>query len=74
MHKGRKYCGNKVEKTLAVRIHKCDKCNIEIDRDVMSAMIIKKLAIKGTTIGSMESNAWGDVSMEMPVNQESRCI
>ena len=67
-------CGNKVEKTLAVRIHKCDKCNIEIDRDVMSAMIIKKLAIKGTTIGSMESNAWGDVSMEMPVNQESRCI
>lgn len=67
-------CGNKVEKTLAVRIHRCTKCNIEIDRDVMSAMIIKQLAIKGTTAGSAESNAWGDVSREMPMNQESQCI
>lgn len=26
-------CGNKVPKSLAVRIHKCDKCNLVLDRD-----------------------------------------
>jgi len=64
-------CGNRVEKTLAVRIHKCNKCGIWIDRDIMSAMMIKQIAISGTTAGSAESNAWGDEKPFSPMNQES---
>ncbi len=66
-------CGNNVEKTLAVRIHKCSNCKIEIDRDIMSAMLIRKLAFgtSKTTAGSAESKAWGDVPIGMPMNQES---
>ena len=66
-------CGSRVEKTLAVRTHKCSNCKIEIDRDIMSAMLIKKLAFdtSKTTAGSAESNAWGDVPIGMPMNQES---
>lgn len=67
-------CGNKVKKTLAVRTHKCSDCGIIIDRDVMSAMVIRKLAMKRTTAGSAESNAWGDVSIETLMNQESQGI
>ena len=65
-------CGNEVKKTLAVRIHERNKCGIYIDRDIMSAMMIKKIAISGTTAGSAESNAWGDVPIGMPMNQESQ--
>ena len=53
-------CGNRVEKTLAIRIHKCNKCGVEIDRDIMSAIVIEKLALFGTTAGSAGSNAWED--------------
>ncbi len=66
-------CGNKVEKTLVVRIHKCSNCKIEINRDVMSAMIIKALAfshIESSTMSNMESNALGDISVETSMNQE----
>ncbi len=63
-------CGNRVEKSLAVRVHKCDKCGIEIDRDTMSAMIIKHIALMGTTAGSAESNAWGDESALSSMSQE----
>ncbi len=38
-------CGNKVEKSLAIRVHNCNQCGIEINRDVMSAMIIKERAL-----------------------------
>lgn len=67
-------CGNEAPKNLSTRIHKCSKCKIELNRDVMSAMIIKRLAFDTnikTTVGSTESNAWGDVSRETPMNQES---
>jgi len=63
-------CGNKVEKTLAVRIYKCNKCGIEMDRDTMSAMIIKQIALTGTTAGSAESNAWEDERMLSSMSQE----
>ena len=33
-------CGNKVPKNLAVRIHKCDKCNLVIDRDYNASINI----------------------------------
>lgn len=64
-------CGNEVKKRLEVRIHKCNKCGIWIDRDVMSAMMIKQVAISGTTAGSAGSNAWGDENKFLPMNQES---
>ena len=33
-------CGNKVPKNLAVRIHRCDKCNLVIDRDYNASVNI----------------------------------
>src|SRR3989338_3316972 len=54
-------CGNRVEKTLAVRVHQCDACGLTIDRDVMSAMLIKYIAlhelpqeVREVTLGKME--------------------
>ena len=35
-------CGNKVPKNLAVRIHRCDKCNLVIDRDYNASINICK--------------------------------
>jgi len=64
-------CRNRVEKALAIRVHKCNMCKIEIDRDIMSAIIIEKLALTGTTAGSAGSNAWGDERRLSPMNQES---
>ena len=63
-------CGNRVEKSLAVRIHKCCRCDVEMDRDTMSAMIIKHIALTGTTAGSAGSNAWGDESALSSMSQE----
>ncbi|MFH0798188.1 MAG: transposase, partial [Candidatus Woesearchaeota archaeon] len=63
-------CGNRVKKSLAVRIHRCNKCGIEMDRDTMSAMIIKHIALTGTTAGSAGSNAWEDVSALSSMSQE----
>ncbi|MDI6737130.1 MAG: RNA-guided endonuclease TnpB family protein [Nanoarchaeota archaeon] len=63
-------CGSKVAKSLAVRVHKCHDCGRNIDRDVMSAMLIKQKAFDGTTAGSAESNAWGDERMLSSMNQE----
>ncbi len=33
-------CGNKVPKNLAIRIHRCDKCNLVIDRDYNASINI----------------------------------
>jgi len=67
-------CGNEVKKTLAVRIHKCNKCWIWIDRDIMSAMMIKKVAMSGTTAGSAESNAWEDTTGGGTVNRSTSYV
>jgi len=63
-------CGNKVEKSLNIRIHKCNRCGVKIDRDVMSAMVIKQIALKSATAGSAGSNAWGDERMLSSMSQE----
>ena len=63
-------CGNHVEKTLAVRMHRCDACGLEIDRDTMSAMVIHQIALQGATVGRTESNARGDERMLSSMNQE----
>jgi putative transposase len=39
-------CGNKVPKSLAVRIHKCDKCNLIIDRDYNASINILQKGLK----------------------------
>ena len=43
-------CGNKVSKSLAIRIHKCDKCNLVLDRDHNASINILK---KGLEIFNM---------------------
>jgi putative transposase len=35
-------CGNKVAKSLATRIHRCDKCNLVLDRDYNASINILK--------------------------------
>ena len=62
-------CGNEVRKSLAVRIHKCRKCGRDLDRDVMSAIIIKASALKDT-VGTAGINACGDVLLGTSVKQE----
>jgi len=62
-------CGNLVEKSLAVRTHKCEECGRMIDRDVMSAMIIKASALENT-VGAAGINACGDVPLGTSVKQE----
>lgn len=37
-------CGEKVAKLLAVRIHRCDSCGLELDRDENAAINILKAA------------------------------
>ncbi len=54
-------CGNEVKKSLAVRVHKCKRCGLEVDRDVMSAVIIKALALDEYTVGTTGINACGGV-------------
>jgi len=47
-------CGNKVKKSLAVRTHKCNKCGIKIDRDTMSAKLIKAIAFENHKINTQQ--------------------
>ncbi len=53
-------CGNKVKKSLSARIHKCRRCGLKLDRDIMSAILIKALALEDT-VGTAGINACGDV-------------
>lgn len=43
-------CGNKMPKSLAIRIHRCDKCNLVLDRDHNASINILK---KGLEIFNM---------------------
>ncbi|WP_445475531.1 RNA-guided endonuclease InsQ/TnpB family protein [Methanococcoides methylutens] len=42
-------CGNIVKKSLAVRVHKCPECGLELDRDINAAINILNLCTVGTT-------------------------
>lgn len=42
-------CGNKVPKSLAVRIHRCDVCNLVIDRDYNASINILKRGLNMST-------------------------
>lgn len=39
-------CGNKVPKSLAIRIHKCDGCGLVIDRDYNASLNIKQRGLQ----------------------------
>jgi putative transposase len=39
-------CGNKVPKSLAVRIHRCNKCNLVINRDYNASINILQKGLK----------------------------
>lgn len=62
-------CGNRVKKSLAVRTHKCGRCGRMLDRDVMSAMIVKALALENTA-GTAGINACEDVPLGTSMKQE----
>ncbi len=49
-------CGVKVPKTLSVRLHKCHKCGITLDRDENAAINIKNRAL--SEVGLRKACAW----------------
>lgn len=55
-------CGTKIPKGLAVRIHKCNVCNLIIDRDYNASINILKRGLSQfyNTAGTVESNACRD--------------
>jgi putative transposase len=58
-------CGNKVEKTLAVRVHKCPHCGLVLDRDHNAAINILNRAV-GITV-----QACGIESLDLIMKQEA---
>jgi putative transposase len=70
------HCGNKVQKSLAVRIHRCDKCGLVLDRDHNAALNIlqrglKSLAATKKSSLPMERREVTPVETERSVKQES---
>lgn len=63
-------CGNEVKKSLAMRIHYCSRCGLKLDRDIMSAILIKASALKEYTVGTAGINACRDVPLGTSVKQE----
>src|SRR4028118_1538257 len=51
-------CGEKVEKTLSTRTHKCHRCGFVLDRDWNAALNILKLAL--STVGHTETSTPAD--------------
>jgi transposase len=39
-------CGKEVEKSLAVRTHKCSYCGLEIDREYISSFVVLKKGLE----------------------------
>jgi putative transposase len=54
-------CGYPVPKTLAVRVHSCHSCGLVLNRDHVSAMIIKN---RSSTAGIAGIEAYGATSIE----------
>jgi len=51
-------CGEKVEKSLSTRTHKCPHCGYTADRDENAAINILNKGL--STLGHRETNAWGE--------------
>ncbi len=69
------HCGNKVQKSLAVRIHRCDKCFLVLDRDHNAALNILQRGLKSLAATKsslpMERREVTPVETEKSVKQES---
>ncbi len=61
-------CNREVKKGLAVRIHKCPYCGLEMDRDVNAARNI----LKGATAGRAGSHACGDSHWRIDESRTTR--
>lgn len=57
----------KEDLTLSDREWHCENCGETVDRDINAAMNI----LNFTTVGTTESNAWGDLSVDESLNQEA---
>jgi putative transposase len=64
------YCGNKVQKSLAVRIHRCNKCSIVLDRDYNAAINILQRGLQALKL-PMERREVTPVEFERTRKQES---
>ena len=60
-------CGTRVEKTLKDRVHECPSCNLSIDRDWNSALVLLERGIR--TVGLPFSGCGGQ-EVAQPVRQQ----
>jgi putative transposase len=61
-------CGEKVPKSLSVRVHKCPACGLILDRDENAAINI----LKRSTVGATGSYARGEAALSGPsLNREA---
>src|SRR5579885_1634847 len=69
------HCGHKVQKSLAVRIHRCDNCGLVLDRDHNAALNILQRGLKSLAATKsslpMERREVTPVETEKSVKQES---
>jgi putative transposase len=64
-------CGNKVPKSLAVWIHRCDKCDLVLDRDYNASLNILQ---KGLCIFEIEYNLPQELRKVTPVEISMRSV
>jgi len=72
-------CGNTVPKSLAVRIHKCPHCGLEIDRDINSArnILLKGIGLERPDfkpVGDEASTDGASLKQVLSMNQEAHCF
>jgi putative transposase len=58
-------CGNKVPKSLAVRIHRCNKCNLVINRDYNASINILQKGLKIFSQDKLPQELWEVTSVEI---------
>jgi putative transposase len=69
------HCGNNVPKSLAVRIHRCDKCGLVLDRDYNAALNILQRGLKSiaaTKKSSLPMERREVTPVEIAAQQQSR--
>lgn len=62
-------CGHEVPKSLAVRIHRCDKCGIVLDRDYNASLNILQRGLE--SLLPVERREVTPVEIERSLKQES---
>ena len=58
-------CGNTIPKSLAVRIHKCNKCNLVIDRDYNAGINILQKGLKIFSQDKLPQELWEVTPVEI---------